>query len=201
MGSSCRGTPWRERETDYGPSLCPAKCSSTLGERGERGRGGTRTRASLRRLLCLQEAVGARLSRRRLTKPVRGRVWSIDETWSDETVFRQCDKTAIDETWFDETTKPGTRARWGGGCVLGCRAYERVKTSSESARRRGRDRGRGRARQECQKNGGRRVGKKILEALASGWLAWSERRGVSRHGGGLERVEGLGEQRGHGETR
>ena len=124
MGSSCRGTPWRERETDYGPSLCPAKCSSTLGERGERGRGGTRTRASLRRLLCLQEAVGARLSRRRLTKPVRDRVWSIDETWSDETVFRQCDETAIDETWFDETTKPGTRARWGGGCVLGCRAYE-----------------------------------------------------------------------------
>ena len=45
------------------------------------------------------------------------------------------------------------------------------------------------------------MGKKILEALASGWLAWSERRGVGRHGGGLERVEGLGEQRGHGEQR
>ena len=113
-----------ERDGLWSVSLSSQVLEHFRGERREGTGGGTRTRASLRRLLCLQEAVGARLSRRRLTKPIRDRVWSIDKTWSDETVFRQCDETAIDETWFDETTKPGTRARWGGGCVLGCRAYE-----------------------------------------------------------------------------
>ena len=142
---------------------------------------------------------GAKASLRRLLFPGCGRR-SSEQTETDETLFRQCGRNS-QLTKHGLTKQQHLAPEPAGGRVharLPC--IRREKTSSESARRRGRDRGRGRARQECQKNGGRRVGKKILEALASGWLAWSERRGVGRHGGGLERVEGLGEQRGHGET-
>ena len=90
MGSSCRGTPWRERETDYGPSLCPAKCSSTLGERGERGRGGDEDEGE-----PAAPPVFAGSGRR-----------SSEQTETDETGFGQLTKPGLTKPYFVNATKP-----------------------------------------------------------------------------------------------
>ena len=86
--------------------------------------------------------------------------------------------------------------------MLGCRAYE-GKRLAQKARGAGAKQG-AETKKERKKKGvcenkGTVGGEKILEALASGWLAGDERRAVGCRDSGLERAERLGEERGHGE--